>query len=199
MKGIWPFEFRFYLTIKPFTMKKTFLRYLTGFIPLIALFSSAYAQNGDFSFSSTKAKPGKFVFNEATAEQGLSDINIAEINARALKEFSKTFKSAANATWYEIKGGFIAKFEKDGITTRVDYDRKGRWVATLRIYAEANLPRDVRHLVKSTYYDYSISLVQEVTVGDKTAYLVKIEDADTLKTIRVVDGEMDVYEDYKKG
>ena len=199
MKGIWPFEFRFYLTIKPFTMKKTFLRYLIGFIPLIALFGSAYAQNGDFSFSSTKATSGKFVFNEATAEQGLSDVNIADINARALKEFSKTFKTAANATWYEIKDGFIAKFKDDGIETRVGYNHKGRWMSTIRTYTEANLPRDVRRLVKSTYYDYSIFLVQEVTVGDKTVYLVKIEDADTLKTIRVIDGEMDVYEDYKKG
>src|SRR5258706_14713707 len=115
MKGIWPFEFRFYLTIKPFTMKKTFFRYLTGCIPLIALFGSAYAQNGDFSFSSTKATSRKFVFNEAKAEQGLNDINIADINARAMKEFSKTFKTAANATWYEMKDGFIAKFKEDGI------------------------------------------------------------------------------------
>ena len=179
-------------------MKKTFLRYLTGCLPLIALFGSAYAQNGDLSFSSTKATPGKFVFNETKAEQGLNEASIADINARALKEFSKTFKAGTNAIWYEMKDGFTAKFKEDGIETRVDYDRKGRWVATVRTYTEANLPRDIRHLVKSTYYDYSIFLVHEVTVGDKTAYLVKIEDADTLKTIRVIDGEMDVYEDYKK-
>src|SRR5258706_12268075 len=120
MKGIWPFEFRFYLTIKPFTMKKTLFRYLAGCIPLIALFGSAYAQNDYLSFSSTKATPGKFVFDEAKAEQGLSDL--ADINARALKEFSKTFKTAANATWYEMKDGFIAKFKKDGIETREAYD-----------------------------------------------------------------------------
>jgi len=54
-------------------------------------------------------------------------------------------------------------------------------------------------MVKSNYYDYSIFLVQEVKVGDKTAYLVKIEDEKSFKTIRVVDGEMDEYESYKKG
>ena len=179
-------------------MKKTFFRYLTGCIPLIALFGSAYAQNGDFSFSSTKSTSRKFVFNETKAEQGLSDISISDINARALKEFSKTFKSAVNTTWYEINGGFTAKFTQDGIETRVDYDRKGRWLATLRTYTEANLPRDVRRLVKSTYYDYSIYLVKEVTAGDKTAYLVQMEDADGFKTIRVIDGEMDVYAEYNK-
>ncbi|MEJ0104042.1 MAG: hypothetical protein WDO19_16410 [Bacteroidota bacterium] len=180
-------------------MKTTFFRYLIGCVPLIALFGSAYAQNGDFSFSSTKASSRKFVFKEAKAEQGLNDINIADINARALREFSKTFKAGVKATWREIEDGFMATFKEDGIETRVDYDRKGRWAATIRTYSEANLPRDIRHLVKSTYYDYSIFLINEVTVGDKTAYLIRMEDADSFKTIRVADGEMDVYEEYKKG
>jgi len=185
-------------------MKKTLFRYLSGCIPMIALFSSAYAQNGDFSLSSKNTVTKKFVFNQAIADQGLSDNNITvtigDVNARALKDFSKTFKAAANATWYQTQdGGSVAKFKLDGIDTRVDYDRKGRWTSTIRTYTEENLPAEIRHLVKSTYYDYNIFLVQEVSVGDKTAYLVKIEDATTFKTIRVVDGEMDVYEDYKKG
>jgi len=181
-------------------MKKTFFRYLSGCIPLIALFTSAYAQKADLGMS-TKEVPSKiYVFDEMKAEGAVLITNIADINARALKQFSKAFKSAANASWYETKeGGFVAKFRQDGIETRANYDHKGNWTGTIRTYTEENLPKEVRHMVKSNYYDYNIFLVQEVTVGNITAYLVKIEDATTLKTIRVIDGEMDVYESYKKG
>jgi hypothetical protein len=181
-------------------MKKTFLSYLSGCIPLIALFGSAYAQKADLGMSTKEVPARIYVFDEMKAEGAMLITNISDINAKALKQFSKTFKTAANASWYETKdGGFVAKFRQDGIETRANYDRKGNWSGTVRTYTEENLPKEVRHMVKSTYYDYSIFLVQEVTVGDKTAYLVKIEDASTLKTIRVIDGEMDVYEDFKKG
>ncbi|MBS1574549.1 MAG: hypothetical protein JST09_04525 [Bacteroidetes bacterium] len=181
-------------------MKKTFFRYLMGSIPLIALFGSAYAQKADLGML-TKEVPLKiYVFDEMKAEGAVLINNIADINARALKQFNKTFKSIANAKWYETQeGGFVAKFQENGVDTRANYDHKGNWKGTIRTYTEENLPKDIRHLVKSTYYDYTIFLVQEVSVGDKTAFLVKIEDANTLKTIRVIDGEMDEYESYRKG
>jgi hypothetical protein len=181
-------------------MKKTFLRYLMGSIPLIALFGSAYAQKADLGMSSKEVPSRIYVFDEMRAEGAILITNIGDVSARALKQFSKAFKTAANASWYQTKeGGFVAKFRQDGIETRANYDRKGNWSGTIRTYTEENLPKEVRHMVKSTYYDYNIFLVQEVTVGEQTAYLVKIEDSTRLKTIRVIDGEMDVYEDFKKG
>lgn len=182
-------------------MKRTILRYLAGFIPLIAIISSSYSQQASLGMASDNLPVKKYAFDEMKAEGALLVVNVADINARARKEFSKTFKAITNASWYEMAGGggFVAKFKQDGIETRVNYDRKGRWTGTILTYSEAHLPRDVRHIVKSNYYDYAIILVQEVKVGDKTAYLVKIEDEKTFKTIRVVDGEMDEYESYKKG
>ena len=182
-------------------MKKTILRYFAGIIPLIAIVGSAYAQTVNMEVLSNDLPVNKYAFDEMKAEGAVLIVNIGDINARALKEFSKTFKTAANASWYEMPGGkgYVAKFNQDGVETRVNYDHKGRWTGTILTYTEAHLPRDVRHMVKSNYYDYSIFLVQEVKVGDKTAYLVKIEDEKSFETIRVVDGEMDEYESYKKG
>jgi hypothetical protein len=182
-------------------MKRTILRYIAGFIPLIAIFGSACAQTVNLEVASGELPAKKYVFNEMKAEEAVWIASIADINARALKEFSKTFKTVTDASWYEMTDGkgYVAKFKQDGIETRVNYDRKGRWTATILTYTEAHLPRDIRHMVKRNYYDYTIFLVQEVHVGDKTAYLVKIEDEKTFKTIRVVDGEMDEYESYNKG
>jgi hypothetical protein len=67
----------------------------------------------------------------------------------------------------------------------------------IRYYNEGQLPYDVKQMVKATYYGSNIFLVIEVTVGDKTAYLVKIRDEARTKTIRVMNREMDVLEEFE--
>lgn len=172
-------------------MKKLFFRYILGIIPAIALFNGVSAQN---SLPETINSGSKEV---AYADKTDATTGPASANTKALKNFNKTFKGV-DANWFQTQEGSIAEFEKDGIVTRIDYDHKGRFIAMIRRYSEDKLPADVRHQVKSTYYDYNIFLVIEVTTNNKTAYLVKMEDQKTLKTIRVVDGEMDVYEDLNK-
>lgn len=177
-------------------MKKLFFRYTTGFIPFIALFSCASAQSNKFSRELNNPTSKEVAYtNTANEKDGPATVNI---NAKALKNFSKTYKKAADAGWFVIKDGYLAQFKQDGITTKVFYDRKGRWIGNLRCYFEDKLPRDIRHLVKSHYYDYNIFYVQEVTVGNATVYLVKIEDKTSFKTIRVQDGEMTETEAFTK-
>jgi len=177
-------------------MKKQLLRFVSGFIPALALFSQVNAQVAKASF--------EFNLKEAISTEALSyaaingETNTANVNTRALKDFTKSFKGAENVSWFAMKDGFIACFKDDGVESKAYYDQKGRWTATIRTYKEDKLPRDVRKQVKSTYYDYAINQINEVKVGEITAYLVRIEDEETFKTIRVIDGEMDVYEDYKK-
>jgi len=62
------------------------------------------------------------------------------------------------------------------------------------------LPTEVRALVKKTYYDYTISHIDEVHHAEQpnTIYLVLIEDDKTLKTIRVCDGEMEEIHELSK-
>jgi hypothetical protein len=70
----------------------------------------------------------------------------------------------------------MVKFSKDNIDTRVYYSKKGRRLATIRDFTEENLPKDIRHLVRSTYYDHSIFRVSEVTVDSQMAYVIILED-----------------------
>jgi hypothetical protein len=87
----------------------------------------------------------------------------------------------------------------DGAEHRVFYDKKGYWDATIKYYDEKKLPPDVRAIVKSTYYDYSITSVQEIQKGNKIVYLVHMQDATTLKSVKVCDGEMEVIAEFNKG
>lgn len=92
----------------------------------------------------------------------------------------------------------MVHFFDNDIQTKVYYNKKGNRLAMIRYYTEDKLPNEVRHPIKATYYDFNIFLVIEVTVGNQTAYLVKIEDKTCTKTIRVMNGEMDVIEEIEK-
>lgn len=182
-------------------MKKLFFRYISGFIPFIAMCTCAFAQTSKFKtdLNNQASKEIAYEDNSRFREKHSSKVSTTSgINTKAIKDFTKTFKKSADARWFVINDGFLAEFNFDGITTKVFYDRKGKWIASIRNYYENNLPRDIRHQVKSHYYDYNIYYVQEVTVGDKIAYLVKIEDNATMKTIRVLDGEMSETESFDK-
>jgi hypothetical protein len=61
------------------------------------------------------------------------------------------------------------------------------------------MPRDVRGMVKSEYYDYTITVVEEIEERMKPlVYVVHLEDSTTLKNIRVCERDMEVIEEYKK-
>jgi hypothetical protein len=182
-------------------MKKLFFRYTTGFIPLVAMFSCAFAQNSKFGSEPINPASKEVAYeNDAKARNLIANPGNAavSINSKAVKDFTKTYKNAGDARWFVITDGFLAEFNQDGIKTKVFYDRKGRCAGSLRSYQEDQMPRDIRHQVKSHYYDFNIYYVQEVTVADKIAYLVKIEDKTSLKTIRVLDGEMTEIEAFEK-
>ncbi|PWT96340.1 MAG: hypothetical protein C5B52_16000 [Bacteroidetes bacterium] len=120
---------------------------------------------------------------------------MSNAHARALKDFNRNNKTAPAAQWRQIQDGFIAEFTQDGIQSRTAYDKKGNFVYTIKTYGEKDLPKEVRKQVKSTYYDFSITQVEEVHASDKVAYLVHIQDGNAWKIIRVTEDDMDVYKE----
>lgn len=62
----------------------------------------------------------------------------------------------------------------------------------MKEYSEKELPKEVRALVKSTYYDYSIGWVKEVSQNQTVVYVVHIADGQNWKDLLVQDGEMEV-------
>ena len=121
-----------------------------------------------------------------------------EINTRVLRSFMVTYWNATNPHWVKYAEGFVVYFKSDSIQHKVFYDNRGTRQCTIRQYSEKDLPRDIRHMVKSVYYDYSIYLIDEVTVDDKTSYVIKIEDKTSMKEIKIEDGEMEVTHEFIK-
>jgi len=123
------------------------------------------------------------------------------ISPRAIKDFTYTHKNVKGESWIKMKDGFSVRFNSDGIRTTVYYDKKGNWSGSLKLYGEEKMLRDLRHVVKSTYYDYNIVYTQEIeTDGSEglPTYVVCVEDKTKIKMIRIHDGEMSEWKEYTK-
>ena len=122
-----------------------------------------------------------------------------EINTKAVRNFIRDFKNVSNAVWYKSANGLtVAYFATDKIRTWVFYNDNGDHEYTLRHYGEGELPSDVRHTVKSKYYDFSIYHVSEITRNEKIAYTIHLEDKKSWKTVRVMDGELELIQELNK-
>lgn len=167
-------------------------RYITGSILFVALFSCAHAQTSKLSTGLNLSLSKEVAYN---SESKMADLSVdksdaaAGINTKALKDFTRNYKKQSDASWYTIDDGFVAIFKNEGVKTNVYYDKKGRLIGDIRTYQEDKLPKEIRHQVKSTYYDFNIINVNELTVGNQKVYLVKLEDKTSFKTIRIQEGE----------
>jgi hypothetical protein len=175
-------------------MKRQLFRYLQAGVLAIALFTNVNAQ---VAKATLELNLKEFIYSEAQANLAAANRNNAA-NMRASRDLIKRFNDPEKVNWFDMTDGLAARFVSNEVDTKAFYDRAGRWYATVRSYGEDKLPSDIRRIVKSSYYDYSIYLVDEVTVEDTTAFLVRIQDRDSIKTIRIINGEMDVFEKFMK-
>ena len=168
-------------------MKKIILNCFTGLI--LTWTVTGYSQNSNTTeFIASSDELG------IKATENSTSASMNEINTKAVRNFGKEFKNVTAVKWIKTSNGlFAAHFVSDDIQNLVCYNKKGNYQCMLRYYKEEKLPSEVRHLVKSSYYDFDIYLVTEVHINGKIAYVVKMEDKTSWKTIKVVDGEMDDY------
>jgi hypothetical protein len=185
-------------------MKKVLFALSIGFTSIAALNNCAYAQNSEnpVAFNDTKAFRSSIrniAALESPADMGTYIPDAKSINAKAIKDFQTRYAGAENAMWFSDKNGFVSYFVKDGFGDRVFYDKKGHWEYSLLFFNEDKLPHDVRAAVRSTYYDLTITMVEEVQTPDSRVFICHLEDKATIKIIKVNDeGEMEILQDLTK-
>lgn len=130
----------------------------------------------------------------------MSSLPINKVHVKAMRDFLKRGKEAANADWLLVETGYVVKYTgKNNSRCRTVYNSRGAFAYTIRQYYENVMPRDVRGIVKSQYYDYAITLVEEIEARMKPlVYVVHLEDSATFKNVRVCEREMEVVEEYNK-
>ena len=138
---------------------------------------------------------------QMNATETKNSMNELAISPRAVKDFMNTHKNVTGESWMKTKDGFSVRFNSDDVRTTIYYDKKGNWSGSIKIYGEEKMLRDIRHLVKSTYYDYSIVYTQEIETTDSDGvptYVVCVEDKTKIKMIRISAGEMSEWKEYTK-
>ena len=124
----------------------------------------------------------------------LSETKMIKVNMNAVRHFTRLYKNVNDAKWFETDGGYVASFCSNGTYTKIAYSYKGVWLYNLLEYTEANLSFEVRHMVKSRFYDHDILVIHQYEFADnKTVYLIRMQNQDSrLITLKVFDGEIEV-------
>jgi hypothetical protein len=120
-------------------------------------------------------------------------------NLKAFNHFSRHFKTASAIHVSAVADQTQIDFEVDSICNSVRYSSEGKWMFSLRWYDQSKLDNHIRSLVETSYAGYFASgYVAELKVFNNTAFLVMIENQDSWKRIRVVNGAAEIYEEYNK-
>src|SRR5690348_7083025 len=149
-------------------MKKILKTFMAAAVTAVVLTQSVKAQfalRGSLPIDATRSSIS--VEGETKNETSLSGVH-----PRAVKDFQKSFKDITSEQWSKLTDGFIASFTMDSVQTRVAYNRNGRWQYTMQFYGENKLPRDIKSMVKSVYYDYNMYRVAEIHVDNQPLYIV---------------------------
>ena len=121
------------------------------------------------------------------------------ISDKLLQAFKQTFPDAQQVVWSEQGDKYTVNFKQDDILTKIEYDKDGNFLNSLRYYTEKNLPVTILFRLHKKYPDKKIYGVTEMATESSVEYYVKLEDATSWTTVRSsIDGNMQVVEKYKK-
>lgn len=179
-------------------MKKFLFALLAGLIPALAIITETHAQIREDMASVPLVKNyGKIA--SIGVDNNSNILDLKNVNTKALKNFKKQYK-VNNEKWTEGPDCFVASYTADEIMNYIYFSKKGQWTGYLKIYKEDKMPTDIRKMIKQEYYDYDISTVQEVQIAADPVpvYIVVVHDAKNTKMIKVQDGDMTVYQEFKK-
>ncbi|HEV7423788.1 MAG TPA: hypothetical protein VGO21_01205 [Candidatus Paceibacterota bacterium] len=179
-------------------MKKILITLTIGFISVSLPGSFARAQQVDDPVASHQTKNFKISIGYFAALESLSSMGAfvpetKNINSKAIKDFQERYNNIQNAMWFSDKNGFESYFVQNGFGNKVFYGKKGAWLYSLILHTEQELPSNVRASIKSIYFDFAITLVEEVQTNYGHIYVVNLEDKSNIKILKVNDlGEIDI-------
>jgi hypothetical protein len=130
--------------------------------------------------------------SEVAVPQLASNYSAADvISQKAVNNFEKTFKNVSEVKWYEMPDGYRANCIMNGVRCRLDYDKRGNWLHTIKYIDEKKLPIDVRRLVASSYLDYSITSIEQIELPHhQLVFVIHLQGEKNWINIRVSDSEI---------
>ncbi len=123
---------------------------------------------------------------------------VTHINERVSASFLKYFKGAKDVHWYEQDRKYFAKFNLDGHEHLAMINRKGIITYHNTYGAVNSLPAEVLQLVKYSYADYKVTNAIKVQQGNRTIWVLNLEDDLNFILARSENGELEVVDQFRK-
>ncbi|MBV8388453.1 MAG: hypothetical protein JO080_01500 [Mucilaginibacter sp.] len=142
--------------------------------------------------------------NSASAQVQLKEVTIsgaptkAMVSQQVAESFASLFKDAEEPQWYKADQNYVVDFIMNNQVNKAEFTKNGRLVYHMAFGNEKQMPTDIRTMVKSKYFDFSINSTVQINYEDKNAWIVNVEDAKQFLVLRVVDGVMDVLDKIEK-
>lgn len=134
-----------------------------------------------------------------TLSTGLRAADGFTINEKLLQTFKQTFPDAEQVKWVEQTDKYIVNFKQNAILTKIEYDKDGNFLSSIRYYTERNLPVSILCRLQKKFADKKVFGVTEMTTETSVEYYIKLEDETTWYTVKSnTDGNLQVVEKYKK-
>ncbi len=179
--------------MKKITLIAAALFLLTVIVPVRSI---AQYSKSDVSFNpQTLYASAVIIASEESDRSELEKFRL--ISAKAFDNFAKRFKGAKDISVLQSGHNTFISFSESGMRTRAAYSSKGKWLHTITYLPAEKLPENVRYIVGRSFNDYTILRAIKVEVGIDSAYLVDIQRCKDFKTIRVANGEWDVYQEFE--
>jgi hypothetical protein len=116
---------------------------------------------------------------------------------KIMKDFTAQFASAPVITL--TGNGYIANAVVDGRQVSSAYNKNGNRVYSIVRYTSDNLDKNIIDIVKGSYNKYFITSMEKVAEpGLDPVYLVHLTNNNSIKTVRVSDGNTELLQDFKK-
>jgi hypothetical protein len=140
--------------------------------------------------------PQKVLLSAASANP---ELRLNEINSRASRHFKTHFSPEDREKWIKEDNFYIANFKEGRIRAKAYYDLKGWFAYCMKTYSGNLLTGDIRSAILQKFAGYAIDVVNEITDLEHPFYLIKIKSSTNIKTLRVLDGNVEVLEDFSNG
>jgi hypothetical protein len=125
-------------------------------------------------------------------------ISESEVDARVLNNFANAFSVQAQVVWTLEKAGYRAYFSEKGTQHRIMYNKKGRWMQTIKSFSRELLQTEIIDAIENAFDGYEVVGVTEVQIPGYTVYFTNIQSSRRLKEVVYYNGDITVRNEYDR-
>lgn len=126
-------------------------------------------------------------------------LRLNEVNRDASRHFRDHFFKDGHEKWIRDNGFYIANFHDASVRSKVYYNRQGVFECYVKSYEADILNKELKTAILAQFQGYYIMTVMEISNLENEIYFIKIVTAANIKTLKCLDGKIEITEDYING